>query len=494
MTETAYAKIKHKMALNAQISHIKKVLNWDMAVNMPPGVQKARAHDLATLTALIQDGLAGSDMKQWLEEAADQELDEWDRRNLELIIERHRYARLLPTELARLRAEKKNQCFAEYKHARELNSWKHIEPYLEQSVEAMVTCAKIASDQMGVAPYDYQLQAYCGSNTLEVLGPLFRLLKHELPPLIQEIQRVQKPLQILPLQIEADQQMRAAERALAAMGFDFNYGYLARSHVAVSVGWRQDTRIATRYVPGTVKTVFSAIHEAGHAIYKQNLPAEWEGQPVGSDDDKMIHESQALFYEKQLGFSAEGLTFIHSLLAEADPVFGRAYAPQEFIARMHHVTPNLVRVHSDEVHYPMHILLRYEIERDLFDETITVRDIPEVWRAKSKEYFGMEPEDDLSGCLQDVHWFKGKFGYFPIYAQGAIIAAQLFATARRELPHAQENVAKGEIMPLTHWLTDRIHRWGQFYEPLQLIERATGSRVEPGFLLDHFRQRYLTQL
>src|SRR5690606_16483814 len=147
--------------------------------------------------------------------------------------------------------------------------------------------------------------------------------------------------------------------------------------------------------------------------------------PVGSNSDKSLHESQALFYEKMIGFSKAGLTFLHGLLAAEDPVFGRAYKPQELIDRMHYVQPGLIRIHSDEVHYPLHILMRYEIERDLFDEKITIRDIPEVWRAKAKEYLGLEVQDDMSGCLQDVHWFKGKFGYLPNYAQGMLYAAQL---------------------------------------------------------------------
>lgn len=487
----AYEKLKQKMALDAQISHIKHVLTWDRAVTMPRGAKLSRNKDMAVLSALMQEGMTNAEMSQWIEDAAFAELDEWDDRNLERIVEKYRHARMLPVEAVRDRAEKRERCFSEYEVAHKENDWKHVRPYFEESFAAYLRCAKIASDQLGISPYDYQLMRYSRTNSIATIDPLFNLLKEHIPLLLQKIISVQKDVQILPIQIGYDQQHNVAEKFITAMGYDFNHGHMALAPSAFSSGWRQDARIATRYEPGTIKTIFSAIHEAGHAIYKQNLPAKWEGQPVGGDSDVSLHESQSLFFEKQIGFSAPGLRLIHSLLVEEEPIFGRAYSADEFVTRMHHVRPGLVRIHADEVTYPLHIVLRYEIERDLFEENIRVADIPEIWRAKVKDYLGLDVPDDVSGCLQDRHWFKGKFGYFPVYAQGAMYAAQLFHTVRSRFEDTDQLIEDGNMRPITRWLNENIHRWGQFYEAPELLQRATGIPPSAEFLLDHLKARYL---
>lgn len=487
----AYEKLKQKMALDAQIGHIRHVLTWDRAVTMPRGAELSRAKDLATLSAMMQEGMTNAEMKKWIEDAAFAELGEWDARNLKKIVEKYRHARMLPVDAVRDRAEKRERCFAEYEIARKENDWKHVRPFFEESFSAYLYCAKFASDQLGISPYDYQLMRYSNKNSIATLDPLFNLLKKEVPSLLQEIVAGQKEQQILPIHVDYDIQHKVAEKVIVAMGYDFNHGYMTLAPSAFSSGWRQDARIATRYEPGTLKTIFSAIHEAGHAIYKQNLPSKWEGQPVGGDSDVSIHESQSLFFEKQIGFSEAGLRLIHDLLSKEDPIFGRAYTADEFVARMHHVQPGLVRIHADEVTYPLHIVLRYEIERDLFEEKIKVADIPELWRVKTKQYFDLEVPDDLSGCLQDRHWFKGKFGYFPVYAQGAMYAAQLFDTVRTCFEDIGQLVEDGNIRPVTRWLSQNIHRWGQFYEAPELLERATGALPSADYLLEHLKARYL---
>lgn len=490
---TSYEKLKKKMQLGAHIAHIKRVLEWDRAISMPKGAALSRSKDMAFLAAMSQEGFANAEVGKWIQEVDPSTLEEWDRRNYDKIVERYHYSRLITSEMARDRAEKKERCFSEYQIARENNDWNHVRPYFEKSFDAYLDCAKHASDQLGVSPYDYQLMRYSQKNTVALIDPLFNLLKSEIPALINTIVDAQKEIPVLPIQVLYEQQHAVAEKVIEAMGYDFHYGYMTRSTSAFSSGWRRDARIATRYEPGSLKTIFSAIHEAGHAIYKQNLPAEWEGQLIGSDMDKMLHESQSLFFEKQIGFSASGLRFIHGLLSKEDPIFGRAYRPDEFVTRMRRVTPGLVRIHADEVTYPMHIVMRYEIERDLFAETIKVADVPEVWRAKTKEYLGLDVVDDLSGCLQDRHWFRGKFGYFPIYAQGAVYAAQLSNAIYREYPDMDKKIEDGNIRPITRWLSDNIHCWGQFYNAHELLERATGSPPDSQFLLRHLKRRYLDQ-
>jgi carboxypeptidase Taq len=293
-----------------------------------------------------------------------------------------------------------------------------------------------------------------------------------------------------PFPIEA--QRRAAVTLMERIGFDFAHGRLDVSAHPFCGGTPDDVRITTRYSEGDfARALMGVLHETGHALYQRGLPAEWRLQPVGRARGMAMHESQSLLLEMQVCRSQAFLTYAAPMLRAIFGGAGPGWAAEALYRRHIRVKRSLIRVDADEVTYPAHVILRYRLERAMIAGDLQPSDLPGAWAEGLRELLGIVPDDDREGCLQDIHWYDGAWGYFPTYTLGALIAAQLFEAARRDIAELMPAIAAGEFGALLDWLRERIHARGSLLSTAELVESATGAPLGTASFERHLRARYL---
>jgi carboxypeptidase Taq len=290
----------------------------------------------------------------------------------------------------------------------------------------------------------------------------------------------------------AGTQKALGERLMTALGFDFDHGRLDESAHPFCGGTPDDVRMTARYDEADVTSGLLAIlHETGHALYNAGLPAAWRDQPVGRPRSLALHESQSLLVEMQVSRSRAFLEYLAPLLAEAFGRGGAAFSVGNLYRQAIEVRRGFIRVDADEVTYPLHIILRYQLEQALLAEQLRLADLPAAWNEGMAELLGITPPDDRLGCLQDIHWTGGGFGYFPCYTLGALMAAQLFEAAERAEPEIVPGIARGDFKPLLGWLRANVHEQGSLLDTHDLLSRVTGRALSPEPFLAHLRRRYL---
>ena len=330
--------------------------------------------------------------------------------------------------------------------------------------------------------------------TSQKLDTLFGDLKTWLPDLLQTVVEKQKTESRIAPQgpFDIEKQRQLGLKVMGRLGFNFDAGRLDVSAHPFCGGVPQDVRITTRYNEEEfLSAMMGVIHETGHARYEQNLPKEWLGQPVSNARSMGVHESQSLLFEMQLGCSEPFLQSVYPLVIEQ---FGQRPGLDEsnFMKLNQRVQPGFIRVDADELSYPAHVILRYEIEKALMEGEIEVDDIPGLWNSKMKEYLGIDTVGNYrDGCMQDIHWTDGGFGYFPTYTLGAMYAAQLFQCANKAIPTLQDDIARGDLTALFQWLQQNIWQHGSRFTTDQLMKNATGETLNPEYFRAHLENRYL---
>lgn len=281
-------------------------------------------------------------------------------------------------------------------------------------------------------------------------------------------------------------------RLMERIGFDFAYGRLDISAHPFCGGIPDDVRITTRYSENDfARSLMGVLHETGHALYQRGLPVEWRLQPVGRARGMAMHESQSLLLEMQVCRSRAFLTYAAPLIREAFGGDGPEWDTEALYRRQIRVRRGFIRVDADEVTYPAHVILRYRLERAMIAGDLGPSELTDAWAAAMREMVGVVPDNDREGCLQDIHWYDGNWGYFPTYTLGALIAAQLFEAAQRDLPDLMKAIAEGEFAPLLGWVRERVHSKGSLWSTGELVEAATGRPLETASFERHLRDRYL---
>jgi len=336
------------------------------------------------------------------------------------------------------------------------------------------------------------LEEYEPGMTTAQVAEILRGLREKLVPFVRELlDRGTPPPPIPPGKYRIQSQKALCREALETIGYDFSAGRLDDSAHPFTIGLGPgDTRVTNRYNESEpFSALYGALHEGGHALYDQGIPAElfWLGLSGGASYG--IHESQSRFWENQIGRSLAFWEFFKPKLSRRFRVFAQKN-PEEIFRMVNKVEPSLIRVEADEVTYNLHICLRFELELGLIEGKIKVEELPERWNAAMKEYLGVVPPDDAKGVLQDVHWSGGSFGYFPSYALGNLYAAQFMEALRADLPDLWENVRKGNTAPILSWLREKIHRFGRMYFPGELCEKVTGKKLSPEPFLQYIQEKY----
>jgi carboxypeptidase Taq len=495
---SAYQKLEAHFKKIGNLGHLRAITNWDEAAMMPIGGGKARAEAMTTLSVLMHEMIVEPQIGDWLEAAGSESLGEWQSANLREIRRVYRDSTCMPSDLVAAQETATSASEQAWRKYRAANDWTSMLSHLKEVVHLARQEASVRAEASGLGLYDALLDTYEPEVTSAEVSEIFTELKSFLPGLVEEIIEKQKSSSAIPIQgdFAISNQKQLGEEVMTTLGFDFDHGRLDISHHPFCGGVPDDVRITTRYdEKNFISALMGIIHETGHAMYEQGLPKDWRGQPVGNALSMATHESQSLLMEMQACRTPE---FFHYLAPRAQKAFlGQptnepAWNADNLFKLYTEVKRSLIRVDADEVTYPLHVILRFEIERSLIEGTLEVEDLPDAWHEKMSTYLSLDTRDDfVNGCLQDVHWPAGLFGYFPTYTLGAMTAAQLFASANEAIPDLSGLIAKGEFAPLLSWLRGNVHGKGKFNNYKDLMTAATGRPLEVAPFRQHLERRYL---
>ncbi|TDX00411.1 carboxypeptidase M32 [Dinghuibacter silviterrae] len=485
-----YAQYVEKLQRVADLRYSAAVLQWDQETYMPPKGEGARARQLATLSELAHERFTGEEMGALLRSLGGANgLNPCEARNVALSLEDYTREQKLPSDFVRTLSAATSAAFQAWIASREANDFSVFAPHLDK----LVTLKRQEADLKGYEghPYNALLNDYEKGATVAWLDGLFGALTAPLKALLDEIGRApQVDSRALHGHFPKAQQWSWGLDLLHRMGLDKTaFRQDLSEHPFTTNFASTDVRVTTRISETDFTSMtWSCIHEGGHALYEQGLPAEEYGLPLGEPCSLSIHESQSRLWENNLGRSLAFWEGLWPVLTSYFPgTFGSA---ETFYKGINRVEPSLIRTEADELTYHFHILIRYELEKALIGGTLSVRDIPEYWAASYHKYLGLKVPDDRRGCLQDVHWSHGSFGYFPTYTLGSLYAAQLFKACVRETPGLDAGIRAGDYSLLLKWLREKIHRHGRFFLSNDLCKEATGEGLDAEVFLAYARDKY----
>jgi len=480
----SYDELTERVRKISNIGNAAGVLRWDQEVMMPEGGTPARSQQLSTLSSLSHDLLTDDKTEKLLDEA-----EPSDRREKAVVREvRRRYERAdrVPNELVEEISTATSEAHPVWASARENDDFEEFAPTLERLVELRREYAdKVNPNVPRYEALFEEFEPYLGLDTAErVLGAL----REELVPLVDDVLASDVSYESLE-GIDADEEAQEAmvRDALDALGYDWERGRLDVAPHPFSSGTQFDARVTTRFGDDPLNALTSTVHEFGHATYTLGLPDEEYGTPLGEARDLSVHESQSRLWENHIGRTRAFWEFFAERFNDA---LGTDVSPRRAHEAANTVEErNPIRVEADELTYHSHILLRFEVERDLIEGDLEVDEVPQVWNEKHEECLGFRPDTDAEGALQDIHWSHGSFGYFPTYTLGSVLAAQLDAKVRDEMD-LDAKVRAGEFDALRDWLRENVHRHGKRFETDELIGDATGDELRAEYFLDYASEKY----
>ena len=485
--------------LEAHVSEIRDLensrscLSWDQEVIMPPGGAELRAHALATLTKLVHERWSSREVVRLVKQLGkDEALKPRERRSVELAARSVREATLLPSELASEIALTKSRSLQAWKQARADNDFKRFAPLLERTVELARERARLLAGKRGNL-YDALIDEYEPGGTTAQFDPIFEELKGVTVPLVERVARGKSKVSPKALRgsFPVEAQRKFVRQVVEAMGVDLDRGRLDLStHPFCGGAGPGDVRMTGRFDAKDLRPgLYGAIHEAGHGLYEQGLNPKRARQLLGGAVSMAIHESQSRLWENLVGRSRP---FWKHFLPIARKAFGKTLQGvklEDIWRSSNAMGPSMIRVEADELTYNLHIILRYEIERELIAGDLEVRELPKRWNAGMRDAFGITPKSDAEGCLQDIHWSMGAFGYFPTYTLGNLYASQFMEAAAKEIGDLPERIAQGDLATLQGWLGKQIHRHDQVYTAEQLVRRVTRRPLSVEPFADHITHK-----
>lgn len=493
---TAYERLTARFARIATINEASSILGWDAATMMPAGGGAARGDQLAVLAGLAHSLLTAPVAADDLAEAETKgESDRWRAANLRLMRHAHTRATAMPATLVEAQARANSACEKVWREARRQSDFALVQPHLTQVVKLAREAAAALAPALDLAPYDALMDGFQPGLRAERVATVFAdyeaFLRRALPQ--AEERQASRAAPLRPLGPFPTAAQEALCRELSQrLGLDFAHARLDRSAHPFSGGTPTDVRITTRYDEADfTQAVLAVVHETGHALYERGLPTAYARQPVGEAAGMAAHESQSLIVEMQACRSDPFLGFLGPRLHAA---FGGDDAPYRTanLARLwRKIERGFIRVDADEMTYPAHVILRFRLEQALIAGDLAVADLPGAWNDGFAALLGITPPDDARGCLQDIHWYDGAFGYFPSYTLGAMAAAQLMAAARRAVPGLEAALGEGDLSPLLGWLRANVHGVGSLLSFDELLQHATGKPLDPSAFEAHLTARYL---
>ena len=425
-------------------------------------------------------------------------LDYVQKRNVYLIKKQYDEQTKLPEELVAETAKQQAITIDVWKKAKAAKNFSMFKPELEKLVELRKKAADILMEVKKTAtPYDALIDIFEPKMTTKTITKVFDELREGLVSLLRkcEASKKQPDMSILKGKVPIDIQRKISKALAEFVGYDVESkeagGRIDETEHPFTTGYYDDVRITTHYYEDDfASSLFSVLHEAGHAIYEQNLEKEWMYQPVGSGCSSGFHESQSRFVENIIGRSREFWVYSLPKLREVTGNILSDVNLDKFVHAINQVKPSKIRVEADEVTYCLHIIVRFNIERDLFADKIMVKELPEIWNQSYKDYLGVNIENDSEGVMQDTHWASGGYGYFPSYALGNIYSGQILATMEKDLPNWKKQIEKGNFNPVKDWLVKNVHSYGNLYDPPGLIRKIAEKELSVKPYLNYLDEKY----
>lgn len=484
---TALENLKSRLfdinAMQAAIS----IMDWDQQTYMPRGGAEARSEHLSRLSRLSHASLTSDETLKFLETASPEQSD--DVAMLRVVKRRIDLATKLPGELVAEKARLGAVGHELWVKARAENNFATFAPTLE----TMFDIARQEAEYFGYKDdiYDALLDQYEEGATAADVRTMFNAIKG---PQVELLKAVSEKPQIDDSALhgtwEESKQKAFTETIVKALGFDMNRGRQDKAPHPFCTGWSVgDIRLTTRYKPYVGSAIFGSMHEAGHGMYEQGSPQRFDRTPLAGGVSLGIHESQSRLWENIVGRSKSFWTAFLPGLVDTFPALN-SFSAETFYRAINRVQPSFIRVEADELTYNLHVLVRFEIESAILKRELEVKDMPEAWNAKYKEYLGITPSTDAEGCLQDVHWSMGSIGYFPTYTMGNLLSYQFWRTLQKDIPNTEDLMANGNFAPILEWLQSNIYVKGQSIQPKELVKSVTGKPMDPTDYLDGLKAKY----
>jgi carboxypeptidase Taq len=497
---SAYKQLLEKTKDTMVLSTAEGIIHWDMETMMPPKAVQQRSEQLALLSRLHHklgtDPEIGRLLGAVQASPKYEALGQVEKRNLYLISKSYREQTALPERLVGELAMQEALTVNAWKKAKAKKDFNLYRAELQRLFELSREAAEILMKVKGAkTPYEALIDNFEPQMPVETISRTFERLLAGLKPLIAKIEACQTtPSEALKQPVSVEEQRRISQLITETLGYDTASaeagGRVDETEHPFTTGYYTDVRITTHYYPNNfASSLFSVLHESGHAIYEQNLPMEWQYQPVGSTCSYGIHESQSRFYENIVGRSHEFWMSFLPKVKQAAPSLAKMEL-ESFVRAINRVERSKIRVEADEVTYSIHIIIRFELERDLFSGKIKVEELPSAWNQKYADYLGVEVKDDAEGVMQDTHWASGLYGYFPSYALGNIYDGQIYAALTEALPDWRSQLAQGKLDSVSGWLKENIHSRGDLYDPEELIKLATGNGLDSAPFLGYLNEKY----
>jgi len=501
MTATAqYDQLLEKYREFRDLASAEALLSWDQETYMPAGAAAARARILQTLSGLSHRLFTAPEIGKLLEtlgNGASKSLTPIQNKTIEVMRREYDKATLLPESLVRELAEASSIGLEAWRTARKNKDFSQFRDALQRNVDL----ARKKADILGKAPsskavtqYDALLDLFEPRITEGRVTALFQVVRDRTVALLKRVMESKKKTTSEPFtrNLPIDKQVTMTERALRDMGFDFNKGRQDQSTHPFSTGLDvSDVRVTTRFQEDWMPmALYASLHEGGHALYEQGLDKEKVGAILAEATSMGMHESQSRLWENIVGRSEGYWKYYTPIVKEHFAPVLNDLTPRAAYEAVNVVEPSFIRVEADELTYNLHIILRFELESDLIAGEAKVKDVPEMWNAKMKEYLGIVPPDDSQGCLQDIHWSQGYFGYFPSYTLGNLYSAPIMAAAEKALGPLEPMYARGEFKPLRKWLADNVHSVGRSMFPEELAKHVTGRPLEPNPYMDYLEKKF----
>jgi carboxypeptidase Taq len=489
--EETYDRFEERITRISNVGNAAGILRWDQEVVMPEEGTPARAQQLSALSSISHELLTANETGELLEALESTALEEEREAVVREVRRRYDRETSVPQELVEEISETTANAHPTWMQAREEDEFEQFAPTLEKLVELKREYA--AHIDPDADPYAVLFADYEPYLDLETAERVLERLREELVPLIDAIQESDVDLATDTFTGEFDDadQEALARDVLDSLGYDWGRGRLDTAPHPFSSGTQFDARVTTRFEESDLLgSLTSTIHEFGHANYTLGLPDDAYGTPLGESRDLTVHESQSRLWENHVGRSRPFWMNFLPTVADRFPELEAATPEEAYEAANQVYDDNLIRVEADELTYHLHIVIRFEIERDLISGDLDVADVPEAWNDKYEEYLGVRPDTDAEGCLQDIHWSHGSFGYFPTYSLGSVLAAQLYAAAEDDLGDLDDRIEAGEFDDLNGWLREQVHQHGARYTTPDLVEHATGESYTADYFLDYVKAKY----
>lgn len=486
----------------AFIDYVKKMQNysealsviyWDMRTGAPKKGLPQRAEVIGTLSAELFALQTSEELGHLLQQLEQEDLDIVTRRLFEEVKKDYDESKKIPADEFKAYTILKAKSEAAWEEAKAASDFQIFLPYLKEVIDYQKRFVGYWGLKNGSA-YNTLLDKYEPDMTTDLLDQLFGELKATIVPLVKAIEASpNKPdTSMLFEHFPKAGQHAASLELLAQLGYDFEAGRLDETVHPFMIGLNSgDIRVTTKYDESDFRSaVFGTIHECGHAVYEQNIAPTLNGLPLSTGASMGIHESQSLFYENIIGRNENFWKHQFAILQKHSPEqFGHVEVAA-FLKAINYSEPSFIRIEADELTYPLHIMIRYEIEREIFNGDLQAEDLPRVWNDKYEEYLGIRPENDAQGILQDMHWSDGSFGYFPSYALGFMYAAQWKHAMDQDIPNFDALLSCGDLAPIKHWLTEKVHQYGALKKPNELILEGTGEALSATYLARYLKEKY----